>query len=98
MGWFVSTWGADPILGYGIVLLVGVLAGMISLGCQFFMVDVNPQLYKKDPENDRLSDKKEKQITDFVPAALKYSNFLRFILYFSVWTFAVNLSAPFFNI
>jgi len=98
MGWFVSAWGADPILGYGIVLLVGVLAGMISLGCQFFMVDVNPQLYKKDAENDRLTDKKEKQITDFVPLALKDSNFLMFILYFSVWTFAVNLSAPFFNI
>jgi len=98
MGWFVSTWGADPLLGYGIVLLVGVLAGMISLGCQYFMVDVNPQLYKKDAENDRLADKKEKKITDFVPLALKDSNFLMFILYFSLWTFAVNLSAPFFNI
>jgi Na+/melibiose symporter-like transporter len=41
---------------------------------------------------------KKKQITDFVPSALKDSNFLMFILYFSVWTFAVNLSAPFFNI
>jgi len=68
---------------------------MISLGCQYFMVDVNPQLYKKDAENDRLSDKKEKQITDFVPSALKDSNFLMFIFYFSLWTFAVNLSAPF---
>ncbi|MEG4289330.1 MFS transporter [Microcoleus sp. C2C3] len=98
MGLSVSSWGADRLLGYGIVLLVGVWAGMISLGCQYFMVDVNPQLYKKDAENDRLSDKKEKQITDFVPSALKYSNFLMFILYFSLWTFAVNLSAPFFNI
>ena len=98
MGWGVSTWGADPILGYGIVLLVGVLAGMISLGCQFFMVDVNPQVYKKDAQNDRFREKKEKQITDFVPSVLKDSNFLMFILYFSVWTFAVNLSAPFFNI
>ena len=62
------------------------------------MVDVNLLLYKKDAENDRLSDKKEKQITDFVPSALKDSNFLMFILYFSLWTFAVNLSAPFFNI
>jgi len=98
MGLGVSTWDGGPILGYGIVLFVGVWAGMISLGCQFFMVDVNPQVYKKDAENDRLSDKKEKQITDFVPSALKDSNFLMFILYFSVWTFAVNLSAPFFNI
>src|SRR4028119_227587 len=83
IGWFLSSWGADPLLGYGIVLLVGVVAGMISLGCQFFMVDVNPQLYKKDAENDRLSDKKENQITDFVPLALKDSNFLMFIFYFS---------------
>lgn len=98
MGLGVSTWDGGPILGYGIVLFVGVWAGMISLGCQFFMVDVNPQVYKKDAESDRLSDKKEKQITDFVPSALKDSNFLMFILYFSVWTFAVNLSAPFFNI
>ncbi|MEG4458168.1 MFS transporter [Microcoleus sp. N9_A1] len=98
MGLGVSTWGADPIFGYGIVLLVGVLAGMISLGCQFFMVDVNPQLYKKDAKSDRLTEKKSKQITYFVPSVLKDSNFLMFILYFSVWTFAVNLSAPFFNI
>jgi hypothetical protein len=68
---------------------------MISLACQYFMVDVNPQLYKKDAKNDRLSDKKEKQITDFVPSVRKNSNFLMFILYFSVWIFAVNLSAPF---
>ncbi|MEG4031671.1 MULTISPECIES: MFS transporter [unclassified Microcoleus] len=98
MGLGVSTWDGGPILGYGIVLLVGVLAGIISLGCQCFMVDVNPQVYKKDAQNDRLTEKKAKQITDFVPSVLKDSNFLMFILYFSVWTFAVNLSAPFFNI
>ncbi|MEG4576334.1 MFS transporter [Microcoleus sp. N3A4] len=98
MGLSVSTWGADPILGYGVVLLVGVFAGMISLGCQFFMVDVNPQAYKKDAQSDRLTEKKAKQITDFVPSVLKDSNFLMFMLYFSVWTFALNLCAPFFNI
>ncbi|MEG4057829.1 MULTISPECIES: MFS transporter [unclassified Microcoleus] len=98
MGLGVSTWDGGPILGYGIVLLVGVWAGMISLGCQFFMVDVNPHVYKKDAQNDRLTEKEAKKITDFVPSVLKDSNFLMFILYFSVWTFAINLSAPFFNI
>ncbi|MEG4321762.1 MULTISPECIES: MFS transporter [unclassified Microcoleus] len=98
MGLCVSTWGADRISGYGMVLFVGVLAGMISLGCQFWMVDVNPQAYGKDAESDRLPEKAEKAITDFVPSVLKDSNFLMFIVYFSVWTFAVNLSAPFFNI
>ncbi len=98
MGLFVSTWGTDPILGYGMVLFVGVWAGIISLGCQFWMVDVNPQAYGKDADADRLTEKKAKQTTDFVPSVLKDSNFLMFLLYFSVWTFAVNLSAPFFNI
>ena len=99
MGLFVSTWGADPIFGYGVVVFLGVLAGMISLGYQFFMVDVNPQAYRKDAESDRLSEKTEsKRITDFVPSVLKDSNFLMFLFYFSLWTFAVNLSAPFFNI
>ena len=98
MGFCVSTWGTDPISGYGIVLFLGVLAGLISLGCQFWMVDVNPQVYGKDAETDRLPEKKENYLTHFVPSVLKDSNFLIFILYFSVWTFAVNLSAPFFNV
>ncbi|WP_293333229.1 MFS transporter [Microcoleus sp. CAWBG58] len=98
MGLLMSTWGADPILGYGVVLFLGVVAGMISLGYQFFMVDVNPQAYRKDAESDRVPGKKEKPLTDFVPSVLKDSNFLMFLIYFSVWTFAVNLSAPFFNI
>ena len=98
MGLFVSAWDSQPILGYGVVLFLGVVAGMISLGYQFLMVDVNPQAYRKDAESDRLKEKKEKIKTDFVPSVLKDSNFLMFILYFSVWTFAVNLSGPFFNI
>ena len=98
MGLFVSAWGTDPILGYGVVLLVGVLAGIISLGYQFLMVDVNPQAYKKDAEVDRLTASTKRKPADFVPSVLKDANFLIFLLYFSVWTFAVNLSAPFFNI
>jgi MFS family permease len=98
MGLLMSTWGADPILGYGVVLFLGVVAGMISLGYQFFMVDVNPQAYRQDAESDRVPDKEQKALTDFVPSVLKDSNFLMFLIYFSVWTFAVNLSAPFFNI
>lgn len=98
MGWCASSWGADRISGYAMVLSVGVLAGMISLAYQFLMVDVNPQAYPKNAESDRVPHKKEKDITDFVPSVLKDSNFLMFLIYFSVWTFAVNLSAPFFNI
>ncbi|MDJ0774917.1 MAG: MFS transporter [Mastigocoleus sp. MO_167.B18] len=39
----VSNWSGGSIQGYGVVLLLGIIAGMISLSCQFFKVDVNPQ-------------------------------------------------------
>jgi MFS family permease len=96
MGLGVSTWGTDPIFGYGIVLFLGVLAGLISLGFQFLMVDVNPQVYGKDEY--QFTEKASKNRTDFLPDILKDSNFLIFLGYLILWTFAVNLSAPFFNI
>jgi MFS family permease len=97
MGWGISTWGIDPILGYGIILFLGVLAGLISLGFQFLMVDVNPQVYGKD-EDEKVTEKSAKIKTDFLPTLLKDANFLTFLGYLILWTFAVNLSAPFFNI
>jgi len=30
--------------GYGVVLFLGVVVGLVSLGFQFFMVDLNPQI------------------------------------------------------
>jgi MFS family permease len=98
MGLGISTWGTDPILGYGIILFLGVLGGLISLGFQFLMVDVNPQEYGKDEEEEKVTEKVSKSKTDFLPAILKDANFLTFLCYLILWTFAVNLSAPFFNI
>jgi MFS family permease len=104
MGLGVSTWGTDPIFGYGIVLFLGILAGLISLGFQFLMVDVNPQVYGKPVVGTRhcrvptLHEPGIRCKTDFLPAILKDYNFLIFLGYVILWTFAVNLSAPFFNI
>lgn len=98
MGLGVSTWSTDPIFGYGIVLFVGILAGLISLGFQFLMVDVNPQVFGKDEDDNQSMEKLDKIQTDFLPAILKDYNFLTFLGYLVLWTFAVNLSAPFFNI
>ncbi|BAZ38243.1 major facilitator superfamily MFS_1 [Calothrix sp. NIES-4101] len=39
----VSTWYGGTLQGYGVVLGIGILAGFISLGCQYFKVDINPQ-------------------------------------------------------
>jgi MFS family permease len=102
LGWIVSAWRGGNFQGYGVVLLLGVVAGMISLGFQFWMVDVSP--------SDRSTAKLHQQLkptasitnrTDQIPLISQFlqdSNFLLFLLYFALWMFAVNLSAPFFNV
>ena len=97
LGFAVSTWPGGTVQGYGILLLLGVVIGLISLACQFWMVDVNPQNFHsgeaslQQDENSRTSQPKGFSI-------FKDLNFLTFLLYFGLWTFAMNLSAPFFNL
>ncbi|MBF2007561.1 MFS transporter [Chlorogloeopsis fritschii PCC 9212] len=113
----VSTWRGGTLQGYGVVLFIGILSGIASLGCQYFKLDVNPQEQNTyatkifpekavdlDPNN--LDTTGDRQPTIDKPASeinpwknlLKDTNFLIFLLYFSFWMFAVNLSAPFFNL
>ncbi|WP_235355075.1 MFS transporter [Aliterella atlantica] len=90
LGFAVSAWPSGTIEGYAVVLFLGVVVGLISLACQFFMVDVNPQLKAKEQAQAKDSDS---------PAGFHFSaNFLMFLLYFGLWMFAVNLSLPFFNL
>ena len=86
-GLVVSRYGGGSIAGYGIVLMIAIVAGLISLGFQWFMSDVNPK------EQHQASG-------EAIPlvAVLQNANFVRFLIYFSLWMFAVNLSAPFFNL
>ncbi|HEY9906785.1 MAG TPA: MFS transporter [Thermosynechococcaceae cyanobacterium] len=118
LGWMVSAFPGGSIQGYGVVLLLGVVTGIISLGFQFFMVDVNPQVQNNlkgkgdrasitsspetnSPEaNSSENTETEDPITPLfrLPAFLLDRNFLLFLLYLSFWMFAVNLSAPFFNV
>jgi MFS family permease len=101
-GLFVSKWSGGAIQGYGIVLLVGILFGVISLLCQHFKIDINPQ-----QQNSQLTTPSSQHPTPHSPLPnpkspfqeiLKDSNFLVFLAYFSFWMFAVNLSTPFFNL
>lgn len=101
LGFAVSAWPSGPIQGYGVVLFLGVLLGIVSLGFQFFMVDVNPQrpvlsvFSRSRPGGVSCEDAEDKRPNFSI---LKDSNFLIFLLYIGVWTFAVNLSTPFFNL
>lgn len=96
LGFAVSIWPSGTIQGYGVVLVLGVVLGLVSLGFQFFMVDVNPQIPSATPlfkSKQQAEPKLHAQVSIF-----RDTNFLTFLLYFGLWTFAVNLSSPFFNL
>ncbi|EGK87581.1 MFS transporter [Microcoleus vaginatus PCC 9802] len=89
----VSSWPGGRLQGYSAILVLGIVLGIISLGCQFFMTDVNPKLVHVTH-----SDIGEKSSIGAIFSFLKEANFLKFLLYSGLWSFAVNVSAPFFNL
>ncbi|MDZ8105121.1 MAG: MFS transporter [Nostoc sp. DedQUE12a] len=118
-GLAISHWYGGSIQGYGVILLVGIFFGIVSLGCQYFQVDMNPQLqnsyYASSSQTSEIqADSSPKELgdtssvislpqiltteNDLISSIKKNSNYLVFLLYFGFWTFAVNLSAPFFNL
>ncbi|XGV95546.1 MAG: MFS transporter [Leptolyngbya sp. BL-A-14] len=117
LGFIISAFPGHSMQSFGILLLVAVLTGIISLGFQFFMVDVNPQRqYEAEGRGQEAEGAGEAEevaqhstLSPHTPHTphptphtpllfLKDKNFLFFLLYFSAWAFAVNLSAPFFNL
>lgn len=89
----VSNWPGGRLQGYSAVLVLGIVLGVTSLGCQFFMIDVNPKLVHATH-----SDTAQSSTTGTIFSFLKDANFLKFLLYSGLWSFAVNVSAPFFNL
>lgn len=90
----ISNWQGGTIAGYGIVLSVSILAGLASLTCQHFMIDINPQNYQIE---DKQEDDQVNIFTNLI-APFKDRNLVIFLIYFGLWGFAVNLSTPFFNL
>lgn len=101
-GWVISIWKGGSLQGYGIVLLLGIFSGFISLGFQFFKADVNPQEQKLEFHSiesvDFLPEFTRKKPLISQNSILRDYKFLTFLLYFCAWMFAVNLSAPFFTL
>lgn len=103
LGLAVSRFPGGSIQGFGVLMVLGVIAGLISLGCQSHMSDVNPQAHLSVV----LNNESESTADSSVPATsaenapvsiLKNTHFLRFLLYFGLWAFSTNLSNPFFNL
>jgi len=101
-GFAVSAWPGGSIQGYGVILLLGVVAGIVSISFQFFMQDVNPQVQRSLAGNTRIPAKEtataEEPSNGAQPSFWRDTNFLVFLLYFGFWAFSINLSSPFFNI
>ncbi|QKQ76075.1 MFS transporter [Nostoc sp. TCL240-02] len=113
-GLAVSHWYGGTLQGYGVVLLISIVLGIAGLGCQYFQVDMNPQSQNTYYENSTQTSEIQPEVTkdessevaqsihlpqnQLANSVWKNSNFLRFLMYFSFWNLAVNLSAPFFNL
>ncbi len=126
LGLIVSQWRGGSIQGYGVVLVLAIASGILSLWFQNFMVDVNPQnssyfsakaipvepipltpealtpetltpeaLTPQTLTSDALANP---CLPQSPPSFWQDGNFLKFLMYFYLWTFSVNLSAPFFNV
>ena len=93
LGLVVSKWPGGRLQGYSAILVLGIVLGITSLVCQFFMTDVNPKL-----SHIRHSNTAHSSSTGTIFSFLKDANFLKFLLYSGLWSFAVNVSAPFFNL
>ncbi len=98
LGLVVSGFAGKTIQGFGVVLFVGVVAGLISVGCQLWMADVNPLTLGDNAVETAETACAEPIQPSTLNRIFKDTNFLKFLLYLGLWTFAVNLSAPFFNI
>ncbi|OCQ99021.1 MFS transporter [Nostoc sp. MBR 210] len=96
-GLIVSHWYGGNIQGYGVVLLIGIIFGIVSIGCQYFKFDINPQLQNSLASTSTNNQTDELNYSPTISIWKNY-NFLIFLIYISLWMFAVHLSAPFFNL
>jgi len=106
-GFWVANYPGGEIDAFEIALGVAIVAGFISLVYQWRMVDVHPRQPEiaifDNFEGNLISatptiNITALQTTSAIDTILKDRHFLGFTICFSVWMFALNLSAPFFNL
>jgi MFS family permease len=102
MGLAISQWPSGPVDGFGILLVLAIAFGLVSLAFQNLMVDINPKLQQtlSEPQIGLPSAETEfdgESATENTSKAEKFK-FWILLLYFGGWMFAFSLSAPFFNL
>lgn len=87
-GWFVDWWKgshpSDGLLGYSVLFAVGILFGLMGT----WAVTRMPEPVMPLPEEGSLGTLLKKPVAD--------ENFRRLLVFVAVWSFAINLSGPFF--
>lgn len=102
MGMAISQWPSGPVDGFGILLVLAIVFGLLSLAFQNLMADINPKLQQtlSEPQIGLPSAESEvdgESATENISKAEKFK-FWILLLYFGGWMFAFSLSAPFFNL
>jgi MFS family permease len=102
MGLAISQWPSGPVDGFGLLLVLAIAFGLVSLAFQNLMVDINPKLQQtlSEPQIGLPSAEPEvdgESATENTSKAEKFK-FWILLLYFGGWMFAFSLSAPFFNL
>ncbi len=102
MGMAISQWPSGPVDGFGILLVLAIAFGLLSLAFQNLMADINPKLQQtlSEPQIGLPSAESEvdgESATENTSKAEKFK-FWILLLYFGGWMFAFSLSAPFFNL
>jgi MFS family permease len=106
-GFWVANYPKGEIAAFEIALGIAIVAGFISLIYQWQMVDISssgqPIANTDNFEDNSISIAPSTEIADpeigsAIATILQDRHFLGFTICFSAWMFALNLSAPFFNL
>jgi MFS family permease len=106
-GFWVANYPGGEIEAYEIALGIAIVAGIISMVYQWQMVDINSlrhEIFTFDnfEDNSILAAVKPHSAApeslSAIATFLQDRHFLGFTICFSAWMFALNLSAPFFNL
>ena len=112
-GWLVANWIGGSRQGFGLMLLLGVVFGLVSLWFQNFMADVNPQEQRSAAlaqgsgiEQAELSEASQPEASQPEASqpekrsiiALLHPSAWIFLGFVAFWMFSVSLSGPFFNL
>jgi MFS family permease len=104
-GQAITLWQGGSIEGFGLILGLGIVLGLVSLVFQNLMTDVNPQVQRSLNEPPLLHqatvlphEPKDEATLSLWERLIELADFWMFLIYFTGWMFAFSLSAPFFNL